>query len=239
MNNQIMHSEQSAGSSGSSQSGDAVRRDQPEYGQYAEPEYGEMASRYPNWNPYVYGAPEPEKPKDGEQTQQGRQPGEQPQMPQGDAGAGNGQFGNPQNPWQSNGYPNNYPNYPNGRNPYMQSPALGDPNDRSRYRNGIDLDDPVQNPLYGHWDPAAICSFVMALIGVPILPLALGLLAMWRTKLFRMKGRGLAIADVVISLLMLALEIYMMMAGIDVQQLIAQLYGIDLSGGLSGETTNV
>ena len=237
MNNQIMHSEQSAGTGGTSQTNDAARRDQPEYGQYAEPEYGEMANRYPNWNPYVYGAPEPEKPKDGEQAQQGQQLGQQPQMPQSGAGlAENGQFGNPQNQWQSNGYPNNYPN---GRNPYMQSPVPGDPNDRSRYRNGIDLDDPVQNPLYGHWDPAAICSFVMALIGVPILPLALGLLAMWRTKLFRMKGRGLAIAAVVISLLMLGLEIYMMMAGIDTQQLIAQLYGLDLSGDMGGESTSV
>lgn len=33
----------------------------PEYGQYQKPAYGAMSGQYgPNYNPYIYGAPEPD-----------------------------------------------------------------------------------------------------------------------------------------------------------------------------------
>ncbi|PJM72685.1 hypothetical protein CS006_08980 [Bifidobacterium primatium] len=172
--------------------GGAPRQDQPQYGQYKEPEYGEMASRYPGWNPYVYGAPEPEPSDKGDADDERRNP----KVPGGPGNAGD------------------------------------------NYRNGIDLDDPAQNPLYGRWDPAAIIAFISALIGVPVLPVLLGAFAIYRSGLFRMKGRALAVAAVIIGLLTTAFDIYVMATGVDPYQLIYQLYGIDMGGSSgSGETS--
>ena len=40
-------------------------QDKPKYGQYQQPEYGAMSGQYgPNYNPYIYGAPEPDTKKD-------------------------------------------------------------------------------------------------------------------------------------------------------------------------------
>ncbi|MBW3087230.1 hypothetical protein KIH77_00530 [Bifidobacterium sp. 82T24] len=218
--------------------GGAPGRDQPEYGQYKEPEYGEMASRYPGWNPYVYGAPEPDADgddggsNDGESGRGRKDSGRTNPMadrfgyipggrPADQARGGNG----PAGPGGPNGYrgPNDQ-NGPNG--------AGGSGN-----RNGIDLDDPNQNPLYGRWDPAAIIGFVTALLNVPVLPLLLCGLAIYRTKTFRMKGRTLAIIGMVLAVLDIIIEVYMLAAGIDVYQLLSQLYGIDFTGGSGGGTS--
>ena len=44
-----------------SSSSDAAASSQPEYGQINQPEYGAMSSQLPaGYDPYVYGAPEPE-----------------------------------------------------------------------------------------------------------------------------------------------------------------------------------
>ncbi|PLS31236.1 hypothetical protein Uis1B_0980 [Bifidobacterium margollesii] len=230
----LWHDRFDSNGTGQSASGSDRRRQEPEYGQYREPEYGELASRYPNWNPYVYGEPDPEPQNDGgSQTANGRSDtgsaydggghayggGPRPQTP--DSRRGPDSYGNPYG--RRDGY---------GYGP--QVPPPGDPNDRSRYRGGIDLEDPNQNPLYGRWDPAAIISFVMALLSVPIVPLLLGGLSVYRTRLFRMKGRGLAIAAVIISLLTTALSVYLMATGMDPYQFVAQLYGFDYSGGTGG-----
>ena len=45
--------------------------------------------------------------------------------------------------------------------PYGQQPN-GQPH-QPHYYHGIDLNDPNQNPLYGHWDSYAIISFILAL----------------------------------------------------------------------------
>ncbi|MBT1165805.1 ABC transporter permease [Bifidobacterium simiarum] len=209
-------------------------RQQPEYGQYLEPEYGEMANRYPNWNPYVYGEPDPEPAK---------QDGPAPQTPTTNPSGQYGQAGRYGQTGGNDPYGRSpYGQSPYGRSPYgtpgygygPQTPPPGDPNDRSRYRGGIDLEDPNQNPLYGRWDPTAIIAFIMALMGVPIIPMLLGGLSVYRTGLFRMKGRGLAIAAVIISLITMALAVYLTATGMDPYQFIAQLYGFDSSGGTGG-----
>ena len=47
----------------------------PQYGQYAQPEYGAMANQYPSgYNPYVYGAPEIETNSSNQQGAEARQP---------------------------------------------------------------------------------------------------------------------------------------------------------------------
>lgn len=68
-------------------------QDKPKYGQYQQPEYGAMSGQYgPNYNPYIYGAPEPDTKKDSAaaagdnggaaQSQQAGQPyGQQPAWP--------------------------------------------------------------------------------------------------------------------------------------------------------------
>ena len=68
-------------------------QDKPKYGQYQQPEYGAMSGQYgPNYNPYIYGAPEPDTKKDSAaaagdnggaaQSQQAGQPyGQQPVWP--------------------------------------------------------------------------------------------------------------------------------------------------------------
>ena len=45
-----------------------AEQDKPKYGQYQQPEYGAMSGQYgPNYNPYIYGAPEPDTKKDSPQ----------------------------------------------------------------------------------------------------------------------------------------------------------------------------
>lgn len=220
---------QNADSNGNQENGSG-RVDQPEYGQYAQPEYGQMASQYPGWNPYVYGAPEPDKPAGAQNAQtDGR-----PNAGVNNAGMGGGYVGQdgrpPQNPTPQTPDPN-WSGYNGGPQPYNQ------PNRQPRYRNGINLDDPYQNPLYGRWDPAAIIAFGSALLSIPVLPVILGAFAIWRTGLFHMKGRGLAIAAVVIGVLVTALDIYLMVTGMDAQQFILQLYGLDSYGGTGGTDT--
>lgn len=78
-----------------------AEQDKPKYGQYQQPEYGAMSGQYgPNYNPYIYGAPEPDTKKDSAaaagdnggaaQSQQAGQPyGQQPAWPGNQqAGAG-------------------------------------------------------------------------------------------------------------------------------------------------------
>ncbi|RSX51837.1 DUF4190 domain-containing protein [Bifidobacterium callimiconis] len=216
---------QNADSQGNQDHGSG-RADQPEYGQYAQPEYGQMANQYPGWNPYVYGAPEPDAKPEAQQEQSGNgYNGQTPQMPNADWSGNTGGNGGSYSGGSYNGGPQS------PYSPYQSSPQ---PNRQPRYRNGINLDDPNQNPLYGRWDPAAIIAFGSALLSIPVLPVLLGAFAIWRTGLFHMKGRGLAIAAVVIGLLVTALDIYLIVTGMDAQQFILQLYGLDSYGGTGG-----
>lgn len=211
----------------------------PAYGQYNQPEYGAMSSQYPaGYNPYVYGAPEPEpKPQsdDGQQNPQirnaqyGQRNGQPynrqfPNQPYGQP-YGNQQPGN-QNQWA--GQPNagqwnsGYPNPQNGsRQPY-------NPN----YPGGINLDDPRQNPWYGHWDSYAIISFIFALfLPVPVLSAIMGAVSMWRTKKLHMKGYWLGFAAVVINVLYTITVIWLTVHGMSTTDLYNEMMQYMLGNG--------
>ena len=204
-----------------SSSSDAAAPSQPEYGQISQPEYGAMSSQLPvGYDPYVYGAPEPEpQPADAvrqqnTQYQTGQYPsnGQQPMPPY----SANGQ----QNPYGANPYdPNRYPQ--RGNMPYL-------PN--------LDLNDPRQNPAYGHWDAYAIMSLVFAvLMPVPVLPALVGAISMWRTKKLHMKGHGLALAAVIINVLYTLAVIWLAMHGLSVADLYNEALQNMFGGAGSGQ----
>lgn len=139
--------------------------------------------------------------------------------PSGPYGASNGQNYGP-NGYGQNGYgPNAYgpgrqgsygaPNGWNGQQGPNQPPMGMNPNmygtpygDFGPYFQPINPDDPNQNPLYGHWDWTAIMAFVFSFFGwFSFFSLPLGFIAYRRDKIYHMKGKGLAIAAIVISIL--------------------------------------
>ena len=180
-----------------------------------------MSSQLPvGYDPYVYGAPEPEpQPADAvrqqnTQYQMGQYPSNgQQSMPPYSA---NGQ----QNPYGANPYdPNRYPQ--RGNMPYL-------PN--------LDLNDPRQNPAYGHWDAYAIMSLVFAvLMPVPVLPALVGAISMWRTKKLHMKGHGLALAAVIINVLYTLAVIWLAMHGLSVADLYNEALQNMFGGAGSGQ----
>ena len=193
-----------------SSSSDAAAPSQPEYGQISQPEYGAMSSQLPvGYDPYVYGAPEPEpQPADAVRQQNTQyQTGQYPS---------NGQ--QPMPPYSANGQQNPY-----GANPY--GPTPDDPNRYPQrgnmpYLPNLDLNDPRQNPAYGHWDAYAIMSLVFAvLMPVPVLPALVGAISMWRPEKLQMKGHGLALAEVIINVLYTLAVIWLAMHGLSVADL--------------------
>lgn len=93
-----------------SSSSDAAASSQPEYGQINQPEYGAMSSQLPaGYDPYVYGAPEPE-PQPADAVQQQNMQYQTGQYPS------NGQ--QPMPPYNANGQRNPYGANPYGPNPY-------------------------------------------------------------------------------------------------------------------------
>ncbi|KFI93088.1 hypothetical protein BISA_1253 [Bifidobacterium saguini DSM 23967] len=197
----------------------------PEYGQYKQPEYGAMAGQYgPNYNPYLYGAPEPDSKQNTAEQQAATA-----------------------NAASSNAQQQNMPGYYPGRYPGAQGQPYGQAGQQHQagkpyqphYYNGIDLNDPNQNPLYGHWDSYAIISFVLALFfPVPVLSALMGIVAMWRTRTFHMKGFGLAVAAVVLNVLYTLAVIWMALNGYDAmslyQEALQQLTGG--AGSSSGDS---
>lgn len=196
---------------------------QPAYGQYANPDYGAMRSQYgPNYNPYLYGAPDPD-PKTAEaaaqgQTNQAGRPYPYQQSPQSSQSS------------QSQPY-QQYPQYPGAAN----RPVPPDGH-TPRYIYGVDVNDPNQNPLYGHWDSYAIIAFVFAMIfSVPLLPAIMGAASLWRIRTFHMKGRGFAIAAIIVNLLTTAVQVWMVMNGVSVLDLYSDLYNMYVGGSGSSD----
>lgn len=232
---------------------------QPEYGQYQQPEYGAMRSQYgPNYNPYIYGAPDTSASQSTNGANDGTgAPGisggqQSPmgwQQPNGMPYGQNGQYG--QQPGQQSGpgyYPGGYPGIQGQPYPGPQQGANGNgqagpqgQHRSPRFYNGINLDDPSQNPLYGHWDSYAIIAFVLALFfPVPVLSALMGGVAMWRTRTFHMKGFGLAVAAVIINILYTIAVIWMALNGVDAstlyQEALQQLMGGMGGSGSSGDS---
>ena len=209
-----------------SSSSDAAASSQPEYGQINQPEYGAMSSQLPaGYDPYVYGAPEPE-PQPADAVQQQNMQYQTGQYPS------NGQ--QPMPPYNANGQQNPYSANPYGPNPYdpNQYPQQGN----MPYLPNLDLNDPRQNPAYGHWDAYAIMSLVLAvLMPVPVLPALVGAISMWRTKKLHMKGYGLALAAVIINVLYTLAVIWLAMHGLSVADLYNETLQNMLGGAGSGQ----
>ncbi len=205
---------------------DGSPQQQPEYGQFKQPEYGAVSSQYPGYDPYLYGKPEGEV-TDATSVQQQPVWNAPNAQPAADGQSGfNGQVpnGQPVNGQPVNGQPN--APYPNG--PWLQQGQL----------QPINLDDPNQNPLYGRWDPYAIVAFVCSVIyPLPVFPALIGGLSIRRTKTFHMKGRGLAIAAVIINILTTILQIWVWVNGVSVFDLYSQLYN-SMYGGSGGSSTD-
>ena len=206
--------------------------------QAGRPEYGAMRSDYPAYNPYVFGAPDP--------TPQESQQGADPRQGTSGAQSGTAQSGyNQQQPYGQPSYGQSGWQQPQSGQPFQQQPQNGQrngaqrPPSRASRRYGIDLDDPRQNPLYGHWDPYAIIALVVSLLfsNMPILPAVIGVLAMWRTKTFRMKGFGLALAAVMINVVTSLLVLWAMYNGMSLTDLVLQMYGLSGSEGTTGGDT--
>lgn len=187
----------------------------------SQPEYGAMANQYPaGYDPYVYGRPDAE-PQPATAALSGG-PSAQPQPYAGHAApdAGNGPY-----------------------DPYRQQEQYGPAQDgwrtggeRPRPFGGIDMDDPRQNPLYGHWDFYAILSLVFALIlPVPVLPAVMGGVAMWRTRTFRMKGYGLALAAVIINVIYTLAVLWMTFNGLSATDLYQQMLDGMIGQGSTGD----
>lgn len=256
--------------------------------------YGAKASDFgADYNPYLFGKPEPEAPKQDPAQAAAAQQGQQPNGAAAQNGNGNGGnffnpfgFGGPvngqngQNP-QNNGQQGQYgangnPNASNGQNggyqgwPFFNPYGFGNPNGQGmpngqneqnngqpygqpynpqagfngqQYGNGqygpngqpadghtpryigrVDVNDPNQNPLYGHWDSNSIIAFIFALLlPLPIFPAIIGGIGMWRTKTFHMKGWGLALAAVIINVLYTIFYFWMMKNGVSSSDLYSQM----------------
>lgn len=235
---------------------DSSPQQQPEYGQFKQPEYGAVSSQYPGYDPYLYGKPEGEV-TDATSVQQQpvwNAPNAQPaadgqsgfngQAPNGQPFNGQPVFGQPVSGQPMNSQPLNSQSL-NSQSLNGQS-LNGQPN--APYPNGswlqqgqlqpINLDDPNQNPLYGRWDPYAIVALICSVIyPLPVFPALIGGLSIRRTKIFRMKGRGLAIAAVVINILTTLLQLWMWIDGSFIFDLYSQLYN-SLYGGSGGTSTD-
>lgn len=101
----------------------------------------------------------------------------------------------------------------------------------------VDPNDPAQNPYYGRWDSLAIFAFVLSLLQFPLLPLIFGLLAVRRTRILHTKGRGLAIAAIVLSILEILLSILLPLMGIDVTGMLLEYLGY-VPAGTGGGTSD-
>lgn len=197
----------------------------PEYGQHDTLEYGARSSQYPvGYDPYKYGRPE-----EPQTSTTSEQPNNNPAMPQYAQPQG-GAYGQPYGgPYVGQNGPQN----PYGQQPYGQPSYGAQPSQRQQPHNPangpvvfgpqgpIDLDDPAQNPMYGHWDSYGILSFIFALfLPVPVLPALFGAVSLWRIKVFHMKGRGLAIAAIIINILYTIAIIWMMVNGVSTSDLV-------------------
>lgn len=194
-----------------------VQPAQPQFGQLRQPEYGQMAAAYPGYNPYIYGAPEEKSKK--QSVQQHAEQEQHYRMSQ-PFGALKHRQGAHTHSAQS-----------------QQQVQRSDRRPSVADHLPFNPDDPKENPVYGSWDVAAIIAFICAIFAIPIVPLVLGGIAIYRDKILHLRGRGLAIAAVVLSLISTAFSIYFVISGVDPMQFILNLYGIDPSSLIGADTT--
>lgn len=134
----------------------------------------------------------PYEPQDGFGPQPGTfGPGQFPPRAYGQPGPQPGPQG-PQGPQAGPQGPQGQPG-PNGR----PQPVAYD-----QFLRPFNPDDPNQNPVYGRWDMWSIIAFILSFYTYfAFLSLPLAIMAARRDKVLHMKGRGLAIAAIVLSVI--------------------------------------
>ncbi|WP_036737442.1 hypothetical protein [Parascardovia denticolens] len=171
---------------------------QPEAGQAGEPAYGQMASKYPGWDPYVYGRPD----EDSSSQPKGKGPESTPSSPMPAIGSG---------PGSANGLDSGQGQRP-GAHASDQNRNAGqggpfDPRQVPTFTNRrgqqipvteLDPDNPDYNPLYGRWSAMAIWSLVLTILNLQPLGVFLALIAIPRIRHFHMKGLAIAIISIVL-----------------------------------------
>lgn len=216
---------------------------QPEYGQRVEPEYGELRDALPQgYDPYVYGRPESDEKT---QNAEGAQLDQETFAHNGQEPNGNTYNGDPsanQSPYGI--WPGAYQgNLRQGQQ--GQGNANGQnqqqPGHKPKLLNGIDLNDPQQNPMYGHWDSYAIIALVFSFFNIPVLPAIMGASAMWRTRTFHMKGFWIALIAVILNVLTTLVDFYLITHGISTSELTQWLAGQmgSSNSGSSGDSISV
>lgn len=90
--------------------------------------------------------------------------------------------------------------------------------------------EPSPNPFEGRLDVYGPISLILALLGVPILPAIMGLMCMWRTRRFHMRGFGWGLAAVIINVLSLMLGIWLVQQGFTTDQLWSLVTGSGSTG---------
>lgn len=161
-----------------------------------------------------------------------------PQNQQNPNGYGNG-YGQPQNPnnYGQNGYgPNQYdPRYGQNPNGYPNNPyPYGYPTNPYQGRGNFNPDDPSQNPWAGRWNTWAILAFISSLFGLPIISLPFAILALYSIRATHTKGKGLAIAAIIITLLDFVAVLVMQHMGITSNEILTWMQsfpGLDTSDG--------
>lgn len=216
--------------------------------QGSRPAYGAMQSDYPGWNPYVYGAPDSGSKGSGSSANSpaANTPQAFPLNGYGRQGAGNGGNAGAGNAGgMGNGRQDSLGNAPafsgqfsgqqtDGRNGARQGNGDGTGNGNIMWTpyGSVNLDDPAQNPWYGRWDSLSVIAFITTFF-MPFVGLVLGCFAMHRTRVFHMKGRGLAIASIVLSVVLLVFQFYLVRSGM-YTQLLESISGTSGSGSGSG-----
>ncbi|MBR6440332.1 MAG: DUF4190 domain-containing protein [Aeriscardovia sp.] len=225
-----------------------------------KPLYGQMLSQYPGYNPYIFGAPDSSSQAPKEEAR----PAEGGDNPFSDAYGAQGPAGGPQGQQGPQNFQNPPQNTPpqfgqQGQNPYFgqqppQNPYYGQPYQGSQQgsfggfgygpqaqnpyagkQENINTADPRQNPYYGKMDGFAVMAFVASLLGIWLVGLPLGIFSLIRIKQLHTRGRGLAIAAIVLSCLYIVLDIVLFFFGITDQQIVSwitQKLGAGAGSGL-------
>ena len=226
-----------------------------------KPMYGQMLSQYPGYNPYIFGGPDnsQQPPKEEAGAKEGGENpfsdaygAQGPSEANGAPGQNPQNFSNPPQNQQQGQYPGQnqyYGQQPFGgqshfggqpQNPYQQNPygfgyGQSSQTPYSGKQENINTADPRQNPYYGKTDGFAVISFVASILGIWLVGLPLGIFSLIRVNQLHTRGKGLAIAAIVISCVYIVLDIVLFFMGITDQQIIGwltQRLGVGSGSGL-------
>lgn len=200
---------------------DRGRERQPEYGRIVRPRYGALSADFPpGYDPYLYGPPDK---ADDDSRLEHPSASSPVSSPSGVPSAQTSPTGQVGTSGQTSAAGYGPRDQRSGNNTVPAWGAPGQPGRPARLYHGIDLDDPSQNPLFGHWDVYAVVAFIFSLSSIPLLPAIMGAVSMWRTRTFRMKGFGLALAAVILNVLVTVMDVWMLTKGISMNDMMQWL----------------